>query len=152
VLVSLQRHDEALVIAERGRTRAFVDFLLERQTMLGEDTWYRALDSTPSSCEAIMDIVNRQQSAVLYFSIAGGSLYSWLILPERGIVQLKESSLSDVSETGSEPEDAQSIRSLRSISSASVSLLDTYVGQARESLGIESHLSSSRFVAFIRMH
>ena len=53
----------------------------------------------------------------------------------------------DTSEAGSDPEDAQSLRSLRSLSAAAstASLVDTYVGQARESLGIESHLSSSRY-------
>lgn len=143
-MVSLERHDEALVIAERGRTRAFVDFLLERQTVTGEDTWHSCLDSTPASKEVIMDIVNKQRSALLYFSIAGGFLYSWLVLPERGIVKFHESSLVDPSDAGSDPEDTQSVGSVRSLTASGASLLDSYVGQARESLGIESHLSSSR--------
>ena len=83
VLVALGRTDEALVVAERGRTRAFVDFLLERQ-QLETDSWYSGLDSTPVTREQILDIVSKQKAAVLYYSIAAGFLYSWLILPEKG--------------------------------------------------------------------
>ena len=73
------------MIAERGRTRAFVDLLLERQTVSGDgDMWYSNLDSTPASTEQIMDIVNKQRAAVLYFSMAAGCLYGWLLLPEKG--------------------------------------------------------------------
>ena len=55
------------------------------------------------------------------------------------------------SDIGSDPEDTQSLKSFRSFSMSTASLLDNYVGQARESLGVESHLSSSRYVYFVCM-
>ena len=48
-------------------------------------------------------------------------------------------------EVSSDPEDTQSMKSL---SLSTTSLLDQFVGQVRESLGVESHLSVSRFVLF----
>lgn len=85
VLVGLRRTDEALVVAERGRTRAFVDFLLERQQLDQTDSWYTGLNNTPVTKENILDIVASQQASVLYYSIAAGYLYSWLITPDQGM-------------------------------------------------------------------
>jgi len=84
VLVSLGRHEEALVVAERGRTRAFVDLLLERQT--GGDGMYGTVDNTPVTIDQIMLTVNRAKATVIYYSIAAGYLYSWLLVPEKGEV------------------------------------------------------------------
>ena len=181
VLVALGRTDEALVVAERGRTRAFVDLLLERQQLDGGESWYASVDSTPVTKEQILEIVAKQQAAVLYFSVAAGFLYSWLITPQqgkltinvesemdtfrckrydilfecrkiicckyfmlKGIVKFQECSVSEL-EVSSDPEDTQSMKSL---SLSTTSLLDQFVGQVRESLGVESHLSTSRFVLF----
>lgn len=77
------RTDDALVVAERGRTRAFVDLLVERQRM-GADSWYNSIDSTPVTKDMILDIASKQKAVVLYFSIAAGFLYSWLIIPDKG--------------------------------------------------------------------
>ena len=82
MLVSLGRHEEALVVAERGRTRAFVDLLLERQT--GGDGMYGVVDNAPVTIDQIMNTVNRSKSTVIYYSIAAGYLYSWLLVPEKG--------------------------------------------------------------------
>ncbi len=85
MLVALGRTDEALVVAERGRTRAFVDLLLERQQVDGAaESWYAGVDSAPVTKEQILDIVAKQQAAVLYFSVAAGFLYTWLITPQDG--------------------------------------------------------------------
>lgn len=59
-----------------------------------------------------------------------------------GIVKFHECSVSEL-EVSSDPEDTQSMKSL---SLSTTSLLDQFVGQVRESLGVESHLSTSRFV------
>ena len=80
VLVSLGRHNDALVVAERGRTRAFVDLLLERQNIDGAVL----SDNTPVTAENIIETVTKQKAAVLYFSNAAGFLYSWFISPEKG--------------------------------------------------------------------
>ena len=80
VLVSQGHSSEALGVAERGRTRAFVDLLLERQGLGQTDN----SDMTPPSTDQLLAAVNAQKAAVLYFSLAAGYLYSWLILPGQG--------------------------------------------------------------------
>ncbi len=90
-MVALGRTDEALVVAERGRTRAFVDLLLERQQLDGAESWYASVDSAPVTREQILDIVAKQQASVLYFSVAAGFLYSWLITPQHGKTTLRYS-------------------------------------------------------------
>lgn len=75
------RYQEALVVAERGRTRAFVDLLLERQT----GSTQSVLNFNPSNVEQIYDIVSRQKATVLYYSIAAGYLYTWIVVPNKGI-------------------------------------------------------------------
>lgn len=76
------RHDEALAIAERGRTRAFADLLVERQKgnqhSSGTDPYI------PVTVEHMVETVNSQRALVLYYSVAGGFLYSWLIAPGTG--------------------------------------------------------------------
>lgn len=66
-------------MAERGRTRAFADLLVERQTGQQDSDPY-----TPVTVEHILDTVNGQRSLVLYFSLAAGYLYSWLLAPGSG--------------------------------------------------------------------
>lgn len=83
VLVSLNRHEEALVMAERACTRAFIDYLLERQA--GSEGMFRNdIDPAPITCDQIVNTVSKQKSLVLYFSIAAGYLYSWLLTPDNG--------------------------------------------------------------------
>lgn len=72
-------HDEALAVAERGRTRAFADLLVERQTGQQDSDPY-----TPVTVEHILDTVNGQRALVLYYSVAAGYLYSWLLAPGSG--------------------------------------------------------------------
>lgn len=81
--MTLKRHEEALVVAERGRTRAFVDLLLERQT--GGDGMYGTVDNAPVTIDQILSTINRSKATVIYYSIAAGYLYSWLLVPERGM-------------------------------------------------------------------
>lgn len=78
----LGRHDEALAIAERGRTRAFADLLVERQK--GTQQAAGTDPCIPVTIEQILDTVNGQKATVLYYSLAGGFLYSWLISPGTG--------------------------------------------------------------------
>lgn len=75
------------MVAEKGRNRAFVDLLLERQS--SNDVKSKSKGSKSDSfvintLDHIKDIVNRQRAAVLYYSVAAGFLYSWLILPSKG--------------------------------------------------------------------
>jgi len=79
--VALKKPDEALLAAERGRTRAFVDLLLERQT---SQKSHRLEDNICTTVENLLDIVNRQKASVLYYSIAAGYLHAWLLIPNKG--------------------------------------------------------------------
>ena len=102
VLVDLGRSSEALLVAERGRTRAFVDLLLERQGAATSDAETRGShgrvalfdDSLPTSVEQIMDIVNKQKASVLYYSLAAGFLYCWLIVPTKGVVGFHQAAIN----------------------------------------------------------
>lgn len=76
------RHDEALAIAERGRTRAFADLLVERQK--GSQHSSVTDPYIPVTVEHMVETVNSQRALVLYYSVAGGFLYSWLIAPGTG--------------------------------------------------------------------
>ncbi|KAK7895485.1 hypothetical protein WMY93_020810 [Mugilogobius chulae] len=131
VLVSMGRHDEALAIAERGRTRAFADLLVERQKgtqqVPGTDPY------TPVTLEHLLDTVNSQKAMVLYYSLAGGFLYSWLISPGTGIVKFHEVYLGE-----SEYQDGDS--SPQGLC-AGVFTLEQYITNAREALGVDGHYS-----------
>nr|XP_018917333.1 PREDICTED: tetratricopeptide repeat protein 28 [Bemisia tabaci] len=127
VLVGLNRANEALLVAERGRTRAFVDLLLERQ---GSNQGLRLSDSTPTTLDQLVEIVNRQRASVLYYSLAAGYLYSWLIVPGKGVVHWHEVA---VNETDVEKE----VVSEESLTTGA-SLLEHYVQSVRESFGTQS--------------
>ncbi|CAL8237409.1 unnamed protein product, partial [Arctogadus glacialis] len=132
VLVSLGHHDEALAVAERGRTRAFADLLVERQT------GRRDLDPyTPVTVEHILDTVNSQRALVLYFSMAAGYLYSWLLAPGAGILKFHEVYLGEgLTEGGSEFQEGGGTGGV-----ALGSSLEQHIASAREALGVESYYS-----------
>ncbi|XP_041083692.1 tetratricopeptide repeat protein 28-like isoform X1 [Polyodon spathula] len=127
VLVTLGHHDEALAVAERGRTRAFADLLVERQTGQQDSDPY-----SPVTIDQILETVNSQRGLVLYYSLAAGYLYSWLLAPGAGILKFHEVYLG---ESSAEPHESSSL-SLQSVSS---STLEQYISNVREALGIESH-------------
>ncbi|XP_055511853.1 tetratricopeptide repeat protein 28 isoform X3 [Leucoraja erinacea] len=131
VLVSLGRHDEALAVAERGRTRAFADLLVERQT--GQ----QVSDSlTPVTIEQILEAINNQRSLVLYYSLAAGYLYSWLLAPGAGILKFHECYLGDgLADNNSDFNETSSLN----LQTSSFSTLEQYVTNVREALGIDSY-------------
>lgn len=77
--LALGHHDEALAVAERGRTRAFADLLVERQTGLQDSDPY-----SPVTVDQVLETVHGQRGLVLYYSLAAGYLYSWLLAPGAG--------------------------------------------------------------------
>ncbi|XP_076108116.1 uncharacterized protein LOC143076268 isoform X2 [Mytilus galloprovincialis] len=134
VLVSLGRHDEALAIAERACTRAFIDYLLERQA--GAEGLYRGnIDPPPVTPAQLTSIVGKQQALVMYYSIAAGYLYCWLVTPRNGIVKFHEVNMTELEADY----DTSDTLSMKSVSFGSSSLIDQYVGHVRESMGVESH-------------
>ncbi|XP_061624540.1 tetratricopeptide repeat protein 28-like isoform X3 [Phyllopteryx taeniolatus] len=133
VLVSLGHHDEALAVAERGRTRAFADLLVERQTGQQDSDPY-----TPVTVEHILDTVNSQRALVLYFSMAAGYLYSWLLAPGAGILKFHEVYLGEgISEVGSDFQEGGGGGG----GLVSASSLEQHIASAREALGVESYYS-----------
>nr|XP_022903703.1 tetratricopeptide repeat protein 28 [Onthophagus taurus] len=88
VLVGLNRHDDALVVAERWRNRN--DF--ENKEKYFEN---KKNDEIGGNLEQIKELVNRQRASVIYYSIAAGFLYSWLITPMKGVVKFHQTSLND---------------------------------------------------------
>lgn len=132
VLVALNRTDEAILIAERGRTRAFVDLLLERQGYINNTNNNRASNiSTISSVDQIVEIVNKQKASVLYYSLAAGYLYSWLIVPNKGIVKFNQVMLNET-DRASEP------GTMEENTANTGSLLENYVQNVRDSFGVEN--------------
>uniref|UniRef100_A0A3B5MQT3 Tetratricopeptide repeat protein 28 n=1 Tax=Xiphophorus couchianus TaxID=32473 RepID=A0A3B5MQT3_9TELE len=134
VLVSLGRHNEALAIAERGRTRAFADLLVERQR--GSRQASGADPYTPVTVENILETINGQKALILYYSLAGGFLYSWLISPGTGIVKFNEAYLGEAGPEASEFQDGGG-----SPHGGGPVSLDQYICNAREALGVDSHHS-----------
>ncbi|XP_077995250.1 tetratricopeptide repeat protein 28-like [Glandiceps talaboti] len=147
VLVELGREHEALAVAERGRTRAFVDLLLERQTEQ-RDNLVEAMDSMLMTTDQIIEAVKKQSAAILYYSIAAGHLYMWLITPKEGIVKFHECHLSDLELDGEGATDSRSSSesntSINTIMNSTTSTqLDQYIQYARESLGVDMQPSLS---------
>nr|XP_054600091.1 tetratricopeptide repeat protein 28 isoform X2 [Nothobranchius furzeri] len=134
VLVSLGRHDEALVIAERGRTRAFADLLVERQRRCQQAASAGPYISV--TVEHILETVSAQKALILYFSLAGGFLYSWLISPGTGIVKFHEVYLGEVGPEASEFQDG--VGSPQGTGQLS---LEQHICNAREALGVDNHYS-----------
>ena len=141
VLVTQGKHNEALAVAERGRTRDFIDLLQERQG------GGRALHDVPRyvndplvTPESITELVKNENATVLYYSIAAGHLYSWLITPNGGIVKFHDSLLSDAEHDN---EAAAELDHDSSVAYASA-LLDQYITQVRDALGVEPHLNLNR--------
>uniref|UniRef100_G1SXH1 Tetratricopeptide repeat protein 28 n=1 Tax=Oryctolagus cuniculus TaxID=9986 RepID=G1SXH1_RABIT len=133
VLVSLGHHDEALAVAERGRTRAFADLLVERQTGQQDSDPY-----SPVTIDQILELVNSQRGLVLYYSLAAGYLYSWLLAPGAGILKFHEHYLGDGTVESSGDFQAGSSAALPSVTS---SALEHHIASVREALGVESYYS-----------
>lgn len=131
VLVGLNRQEEALVMAERGRNRAFVDLLLERQGLVSGNKNRQWDESAPASLEQIKEIVNRQRASVLYYSVAAGFLYAWLIVPTKGVVKFHAASL--MGDGGQETDNSYCDDPIPT----GTGLLERLVTAVRDSLGVE---------------
>ncbi|XP_050677372.1 tetratricopeptide repeat protein 28 [Leptidea sinapis] len=111
VLVELGREGEALLVAERGRCRG-LDTLDKHVSSQNSDVHNMQRNVTedgnkerveqwlPSSVDHILEVVNKLKAPVLYYSLAAGRLYSWLIQPHKGILRFHQVSLIDQVEDG----------------------------------------------------
>ena len=107
VLVALGKENEALVIAEKARTRAFVDLLMNKENRKLSS---RLDDWTPSNETQLVNLVNRQKATVLYFSIADNFLYTWLVVPTKGVVKFHQVELALTEEGAILDEHLQNVR------------------------------------------
>ncbi|NXP36959.1 TTC28 protein, partial [Leiothrix lutea] len=131
VLVSLGHHDEALAVAERGRTRAFADLLVERQTGQQDSDPY-----SPVTLDQVLETVNGQRGLVLYYSLAAGYLYSWLLAPGAGILKFHEYYLGDsLTESAGDFHEANSV----ALQTLTTSALEQHISSVREALGVDSY-------------
>ncbi|KAG8455770.1 hypothetical protein GDO86_001819 [Hymenochirus boettgeri] len=131
VLISLGHHDEALAVAERGRTRAFADLLVERQTGQQDSDPY-----SPVTIDQILETVNSQRGLVLYFSLAADYLYSWLLAPGSGILKFHEYYLGEnLMENSTEFNESGSM----TFQGSNNSVLEQYIANVRETLGVDSY-------------
>ena len=96
VLVTLNRENEALLVAEKARTRAFLDMESGRGHYYGGNQANIEINSEGD----IVSLVNRQKASVLYYSMAAGYLYSWLIVPTKGVVKFHEVCIEEDGEAG----------------------------------------------------
>ncbi|RVE50282.1 hypothetical protein evm_005117 [Chilo suppressalis] len=112
VLVELGRHPEALVVAERGRCRALdtpekqmgtlsqanLELHASQRNGVEDATKDRPEPWSPSTLDQVLEVVNKQKAPVLYYSLAAGRLYAWLLQPHKGILRFHQVSLLDESE------------------------------------------------------
>ena len=134
LLVVLGQQSEALLVAERSRARATLDLLRDRQA--GKAKPAGRTEDTPRTVLDIEKIVNRQKAVVLYYSLAGGYLYCWLIVPNEGIVKFHQTSLA--------PQEEETESSDRAEDCKSGFLLESYIENVRESLGINPETTESQ--------
>lgn len=140
LLVALQRQEDALVAAERCKAR---------------DPASPSSCSSSSSVECILEAVNRARMPVLYYSLAGEQLYSWLLQPQAGIVRFHAAridsqtlqlplSLSEEQEDEEEEQqqqlEAQAAEKQQQAEQATGGqlLLERYVNMVRDNLGVNS--------------
>ncbi|XP_022086210.1 tetratricopeptide repeat protein 28-like isoform X4 [Acanthaster planci] len=146
VLVAMDRQDEALAVAERSRTRAFVDLLLGRQSGDGSDS-VDVMDTVLMTVDEILELVSMQNANVLYYSIASGHLYSWLITPSDGILKFNDCNLNQLDRSLEEDDASTCSESTLTNSTLNVTTsahLDQCIMHAREALGVDAQHSSYR--------
>jgi len=133
VLVKQNKVEEALSVAEKERNRALVDIFLEkgvcRQTLQNVGL----LKDQSLSPEALVEIVSSYRAPVIYYTVALGHLFTWLIVPKNGVVQFRHCDLQTLDMVGS---DTSSMYS--QISGSYIPLVDRVIA-VRQSLGIEQH-------------
>ncbi|XP_055605739.1 tetratricopeptide repeat protein 28-like, partial [Uranotaenia lowii] len=127
ILVSMSRHEEALVAAERCRSRMGADSNQSAENSLNNR-------KTLLTCsEYIFDTVNKSKTNIIYYSLVGSELLAWFLSPQKRIVRfhianIDEQTLQMVKKptlteaNGQKPE----------------TLLEQYINFVRDSLGVNS--------------
>ncbi|XP_053669314.1 tetratricopeptide repeat protein 28 [Anopheles marshallii] len=142
VLVGLGRTEEALVAAERCRSRMGADSNQSAENSLNNR-------KTLLTCsEYIFDTVNRSKTSIIYYSLAGTDLYAWFLQPQKRIVRFHATKLDEqtlpmvkkkalLGASGTVPSDKKAT-ALEDGTGEHHSLLEQYINFVRDCLGVNS--------------
>lgn len=120
ILVGMGKNEEALVAAERCKSRATLDTSnLTRKTLV-------------TCSESIFDVVNKSKTNIIYFSLADDELYAWFLQPQKRIVRFNAIKVNEVNfPLHNQTEDFMKTLSKRE-------LLESYISMVRDDLGVNS--------------
>lgn len=93
-LIALEKPDQALEVAERGRARAFVELLSSR---IGADSSSQFQQPSPPTIDQIRNIARSQKATLVEYSLLPEQLLIWVITPD-GLVSLRQVDLKALSE------------------------------------------------------
>ncbi|XP_055633248.1 tetratricopeptide repeat protein 28 isoform X2 [Toxorhynchites rutilus septentrionalis] len=131
ILVSLGRNEEALVAAERCRSRMGADSNQSAENSLNNR-------KTLLTCsEYIFDTVNKSKTNVIYYSLSGSELYAWFLSPQKRIVRFHVAKI-DEQTLQMKKKPASAAAAAANIAEQPESLLGQYINFVRDSLGVNS--------------
>lgn len=117
-LVLMGRNEEALVAAERCKSRTTLDTLTSRKTMV-------------TCSENIFDIVNKSKTNIIYFSLADDELYAWFLQPQKRIVRFNAVKVNEANFPIHNQETYKT-------NANRGQLLENYISMIRDNLGVNS--------------
>nr|XP_019548082.2 tetratricopeptide repeat protein 28 isoform X1 [Aedes albopictus] len=126
ILVNMGRNEEALVAAERCRSRMGADSNQSAENSLNNR-------KTLLTCsEYIFDTVNKSKTNIIYYSLAGSELYAWFLSPQKRIVRFHVAKIDEQTlQMKKKPAGGEN-------GNGCESLLDQYINFVRDSLGVNS--------------
>lgn len=124
-LVAMGRNEEALVAAERCKSRSALDASPSRKTLI-------------TCSESIFDIVNRAKTNVIYFSLACDELFTWFLQPQKGIVRFNAATINESTLPVHTEEEAAKKPSITNKDESPSSILEQFITMVRDSLGVNS--------------
>lgn len=119
ILVSMNKNEEALVAAERCKSRTILDNSNSRKTLV-------------TCSENIFEIVNKLKTNIIYFSLAEGDLYIWFLQPLKRIVRFHTVKINEINF----PLHNKSENVVKSMKKEQI--LENYIAILRENLGVDS--------------
>lgn len=119
ILVAMGKNEEALVAAERCKSRATLDTNNSRKTLV-------------TCSESIFDVVNKSKTNIIYFSFADDELYCWFLQPQKRIVRFNAIKVNEMNF----PLQNQTEEYMKSVDKRQ--LLESYISMVRDDLGVNS--------------
>lgn len=131
ILVTMGRNEEALVAAERCKSRSTVD---------GDDGRRITSRKTMVTCsENIFDIVNKAKANIIYYSLAEDELYAWFLQPQKRIVRFNAIQVNEVNFPLHVNGSCGSQTNTATTSTTNTGqLLENYIMTVRDDLGVNS--------------